>query len=61
MSYVTLSNRDITNGLELVTEFKQRHLPVPLSYAMAVTIRSFKVIVAPCSRSGWVLSRHMKC
>lgn len=45
MGYVTLSNRDITNGLELVTEFKKRRLPVPLSYAMAVTIRRFKTIV----------------
>ena len=42
---VTLRNRDIDNGLILVTEFTKRGLPVPLSFAIAKTIRKLRGVV----------------
>ena len=42
---VALRNRDIDNGLVLVTEFTKRGLPVPLSFAIAKTIRKLKGVV----------------
>ena len=41
---VTLSNRDISNGMVLVQEFLKRGLPVPLSYAIGMTIRKLRGI-----------------
>ena len=41
---VTLKNRDVSNGLVLVKEFLRRGLPVPLSYAMGVTVRKLKAV-----------------
>ena len=41
---VTLSNRDISNGMALVQEFLKRGLPVPLSYAIGMTIRKLRGI-----------------
>ncbi len=42
---VKLRNRDIDAGLILVTEFTKRGLPVPLSFAIAKTIRRLKGVV----------------
>ena len=42
---VKLRNRDIDVGLILVTEFTKRGLPVPLSFAIAKTIRKLKGVV----------------
>ena len=42
---VKLRNRDIDVGLILVTEFTKRGLPVPLSFAIAKTIRRLKGVV----------------
>jgi hypothetical protein len=42
---VKLRNRDIDAGLILVTEFTKRGLPVPLSFAIAKTIRRLKSVV----------------
>ena len=42
---VKLRNRDIDAGLVLVTEFTKRGLPVPLSFAIAKTIRKLKGVV----------------
>ncbi len=42
---VKLRNKDIDSGLILVTEFTKRGLPVPLSFAIAKTIRKLKGVV----------------
>lgn len=42
---VKLRNRDIDSGLILVTEFTKRGLPVPLSFAIAKTIRRLKSVI----------------
>ncbi len=41
---VVLSNRDVSNGLVLVQAFLKRGMPVPLSYAMGVTVRRLKEV-----------------
>jgi len=42
---VTLKNKDIDQGLTLVTEFTKRGLPVKLSFAIAKTVRRLKGII----------------
>ena len=42
---VTLKNRDVDQGLVLVSEFVKRGLPVKLSFAIAKTIRKLKEVV----------------
>ena len=41
---VSLSNRDISNGMVLAQEFLKRGLPVSLSYAIGMTIRKLRGI-----------------
>ena len=43
--YVKLKNRNIDRGLTLLKPFTQRGLPVPLSFAIAKTIRRLKDVV----------------
>ncbi|KKK95103.1 hypothetical protein LCGC14_2676160 [marine sediment metagenome] len=42
---VTLKNRDIDQGLVLVTDFVKRGLPVKLSFAIAKTTRRLKEVI----------------
>lgn len=56
---VTLKNREIDQGLVLVTEFTKRGLPVPLSFAIAKTIRKLKGIVEIISEErGKLVKEH---
>ena len=42
---VTLKNRDVDQGLILITEFVKRGLPVKLSFAIAKTTRRLKEVI----------------
>ena len=58
---VTLSNRDISNGLVLVQEFLKRGLPVPLSYAMGMTIRNLKSVAEGMAEERQrIVTEHQK-
>jgi len=52
---VTLKNRDIDQGLTLITDFVKRGLPVKLSFAIAKTTRRLKEVLEVVSDERRVL------
>ncbi len=58
---VTLSNRDVLDGLILLQAFKERALPVALSYAMAKTVRKLKGLAEVISEERQrIVKEHQK-